>query len=88
MTLFYYNELNDREQHEVLWEHGIHIGGRIDGEHKIILYQIFSFYVELYYNPDYDVLKRLRSFSRLEFLDPYIEQLDISEIGYLFKRKL
>ena len=88
MTLYDYSELNEVEQHEVLWDHGVMVGDRNDDQHNIILYQIFSFYVELYYNPDYDVLKRLRSFSRLEFLDPYIEQLDISEIGYLFKRKL
>ena len=88
MTLYDYSELNEVEQHEVLWDHGVMVGDRSDDEHNIILYQMFSFYVELYYNPDYNVLKRLRSFSRVELLDPYIEQFDISEIGYLFKRKL
>lgn len=87
ITLFNYSELNEVEQHELLWDHGVMIGDRTDTEHNnIILYQMFSFYVELYYSPDYNVLKRLRSFSRLELLDPYIEQIDISDIGYLFKR--
>ena len=87
MTLYDYSELDEVKQHEVLWDHGVMVSDRTDAEHIIILYQMFSFYVELYYNLDYDRLIRLRSFSRLEFLDPYIELFDISEIGHLFKRK-
>ena len=86
MTYYHYNELNEVEQHEVLWEYGVHIGGRLDGEQKIILYQIFSFYVELIYRPEYEVLRRLRSFSSVDCLDTYMQQVDLSEIGYLFKR--
>jgi hypothetical protein len=61
------------EQHEAIWEHGVMIGDRIEGEHRIILYQIFSFYVELFYHMEYNVLRRLRSFSSTECLDAYIQ---------------
>ena len=86
MTLRYYNGLDEVEQHAVLCENGVDIGERVDGEYKIILYQIFSFYVELFYHPKYHVLKRLRSFSHIDCLDAYIKQVDLSEIGYLLKR--
>ncbi len=55
----------------------IHVGQRIEGEYKITLYQIFAFYVELYYHMEYNVLKRLRSFSSVECLDAYLNQFDL-----------
>ncbi len=68
------------------WEHGVHIGERVEGEHKIILYQMFSFYVELYYHMEFNVLRRLKSFSSVELLDAYINQFDLNDIDFLSKR--
>lgn len=86
MTLYEYNELDEAEQHEALWEHGEMVGNRIEGEHKIILYQMFSFYIELYYHMKFNVLRRLRSFSSVECLDVYLQQFDLKDIDYLTKR--
>jgi hypothetical protein len=81
MTLYQYNYLDEAEQHEAIWEHGVHIGERLEGEYKIILYQIFSFYVELFYHMEFNVLRRLRSFSSTECLDAYIQQFDLKDIN-------
>ena len=81
MTLYQYNDLDEMEQHEAIWEHGVHIGERIEGEYKIILYQIFSFYVELFYHMEFNVLRRLRSFSNTECLDAYIRKFDLKDIN-------
>ena len=78
MTLYQYNDLDEAEQHEAIWEHGVHIGERIEGEYKIILYQIFSFYVELRYHIEHNVLKGARSFSSTEQLKPYTDKIDIN----------
>jgi hypothetical protein len=43
MTLYEFNLLDEMEQAEALWEHGVHIGERKDSEHNILLYQIDSF---------------------------------------------
>lgn len=80
MTLYQFNDLDELEQHEALWEHGVMIGDMTDGEHKIILYQIFSFYVELYYHIEYNVLRKLRSFSDTECLDAYISQFNLNSL--------
>ena len=56
------------------------IGDRIEGEHKIILYQVFSFYCELYYHIEGGFLAKLRSFSSVEYLDKYIQQFDLTNI--------
>ena len=70
MTIFEFDDLHEAEKHETLWQHGYIIGDRIEGDYKIILYQLFSFYVELYYNLQNKLLKRIGSFSniRLQYL--------------------
>ena len=80
MTLYEYNQLDEAEQHEALWEHSVMVGDRVEGEHKIILYQIFSFYVELYYLVETNALRRLRSFSSTEQLDAYISLFNLNSL--------
>ena len=43
--------------------------------------QIFSFYVELHYHIEHNALIRLSSFSGVEYLDVYIQQMDLNDIG-------
>ena len=77
MTLYEFNRLDETEQHEAVWNDGVMVGDRMEDEHKIILYQLFSFYVELYYHVEFNVLRRLRSFSSTECLDAYIDHFKI-----------
>jgi hypothetical protein len=49
MTLYQFNALNEIEQAEAVWD-GVFVGDREDEEHRILLYQIDSFYVEVYYD--------------------------------------
>ncbi len=42
-----------------------------------MLYQIDSFYVEVYYHKEYSVIRRFRLFSTIDQLQPYIDQIDI-----------
>ena len=80
MTLYEYNMLEKDEQHSTVWENGTHISERIEGPHKLILYQIFSFYVELHYSIEDNKLTKLRSFSSVKCLDPYLPYIDISNL--------
>ncbi len=78
MTLYEFNSLDETGQHEAVWYNGVMVGDRIEGEHKIILYQLFSFYVELFYNADHKVLQRLKSLSNTELLDGYIDKFNLN----------
>lgn len=80
MTLYEYNQLNESEQYETVWNHGVVVGNRINGKHRIILYQIFSFYVEFHYHIECNELIRLTGFSDIENLDVYIQKLELSNI--------
>ena len=79
MTLYQFNDLDELQQWETLVTHCVMVGSRIDEGYRIELYQIFEFYVELYYTEN-DVLHRLRSFSNIELLDSYLNQFTLKEL--------
>lgn len=76
MTLYEFNKLNDIEKAEAVWE-GALIGDRSDKRYNVLLYQIDSFYAEVYYDKKRNAIKRIRSFSSTEQLTPYLEKIDL-----------
>jgi hypothetical protein len=78
MTLYEFNMLDEMEQVEAVWA-AVCIDGRDDGEHKILLYQIDAFYVEVYYHKEHNVIKRFRSFASTEQLEPYLNKIDVAK---------
>jgi len=79
MTLYQFIAMDEMEQQEAIWE-GTHIGERKDEEHNILLYQIDSFYVEVFYHRELNVIRRYRPFKSVNQLKPYLGQIDISKI--------
>lgn len=77
MTVYEFNALDEMEQAEAVWD-GVFLGDRKDDEHRILLYQIDGFYVEAYYHMEYNVLRRFRSFSSTDQLDPYLNEIDLT----------
>lgn len=62
--------MDEMEQQEAIWE-GTFVGNREDGEHKIALYKIDAFYVEVYYHKEYNVIRKYRPFDDTESLAVY-----------------
>lgn len=81
MTLYQYKQLDNTDQACVLWNKGVYLGELSNPQHKIALYQIEGFYVEVFYDTADNVIKRLRSFSSVDQLKPYLDKIDI--LSYL-----
>jgi hypothetical protein len=62
------NLLDEPQQVETLWEHGVHIGDRIEGEYPLILYPLFSFYLEAWYHIAHNKIEKYRIFSSTDQL--------------------
>ena len=77
MTLYQFNQLDEHEQMETLWEKGVFLADRTEGEYYIKLYQIDGFYLETYRLIEHNEIKRIRSFSSTDQLAPYIERLKL-----------
>ena len=80
MTLYQFNVLSEDEKAAVLWSKGDIVGDSIENNFSILLYQIRSFYVELYYSGKENKISRLRSFSSTNQLEPYLGKINISEL--------
>lgn len=77
MTLYQFNRLDEMEQAEAVWD-AVFVADREDEEHKILLYQIDSFYVEVFYHKEYNMIGRFRSFSSTEQLHPYLDKIKLN----------
>src|SRR5687767_13482765 len=80
MNLYRFLKLDETQQTEILWYNGVQIGRRKDEEHTILLYQVESFYVEVFYNRKEKIIKKYRCFEQVEQLAPYLEQIDIAPV--------
>lgn len=77
MTLYYFKQLSENGQLQVLEQKGVAIAYRKEQGRRMLLYSIDSFYVEVIHTK-----KRMlvRSFSTDTLLQPYLEQIDLSEL--------
>jgi len=79
MTLYQFLQLDEAEQAEAIWD-GSFIADREDEEHKILLYQIDGFYVEVFYHKEYNVIRKYRPFSSTDQLETYLNKINIQSI--------
>ena len=79
MTIYQFNDLTEMEQIEVIWTVPA-IAERKENGYKIFLFQVDSFYVELYHHIQRDATERIRSFSSEELLLPYLATIDIDQL--------
>jgi len=78
MKLYDFKFLDDKSQAEVLFNYGVLIAERLYKDLIIQLYQINSFYVEVYYNAIFKMVQGINSFDNLTRLEPYLSSIDIS----------
>jgi hypothetical protein len=74
-----FNQLTEDGQSNIICRKGVLISVRRTDEHRVLLYQIDGFYVEVYYHPTKNVIK-IKSFSGTEQLQPYLKQISLEGI--------
>ncbi|GEO12090.1 hypothetical protein [Segetibacter aerophilus] len=77
MTLLLYNYLTENEKQLLLWTEGGFIKERTLIDIKVHLYQLYSFYVEVWYKGGKNEIDKLWSFSSTDLLEPYLVDIDI-----------
>ena len=77
MTEDQFNKLSEDEQSDVIAKKAVLISVRRTTEYRILLYQIESFYAEIFYHPTNNAIK-IKSFSSTENLQPYLSQISLN----------
>ena len=80
MTAAQFDLLKTSEKENVVCLEGAFIAVRQEPEFIIRLYQMDSFYVELYYHQVRDHAVCVKSFESTVKLEPYLQSIDVSEL--------
>ena len=79
MTAEYFNALDNVDQLNIVFNYGTDLAQRNTAEYQITLFQLFSFYVEIYSSGE-NWLCAIKGFDDVEGLDIYIEGIDIDAL--------
>ncbi len=80
MTLYQFKSKHESEQTDIVDVKGELIAEREEKFCSVQLYQVGSFYVEVYRHNHFNVVTLVSSFKNTKQLDPYLKQINIEEI--------
>lgn len=72
--------LPEKEQFDLLQADGVYIGKRKEGRQTVVLFQLYSFYVEVFYRQYRKVIDHLHTSEDTTILQPYLDQIQVREL--------
>ena len=78
MTLQHFNTLSKHKQHRKLLVKGVWLADRHTEDTTVLLFQLDTFYVEIFFTKQGDEIVHSNSFESTDELDPYLEDIDLS----------
>jgi len=72
--------LNEDEKKAAVLHVGVLIGKRSNFDSMVFLFQIGSYYVEAYCNPEDKAIEEYRVFDNINLLHPYLEGIPIDRL--------
>jgi hypothetical protein len=80
MTIYEFHLLPYNDKVELLYTRGVYIGKRKAPKNIKVLYQLDSFYVEIFYKKYRQFIDHLSYFNSADKLNPYLSQVDVGDI--------
>ena len=80
MTMYEFRILSDQEQLDIIHSKGVYIGKRKVRGLVSVLYQVESFYVELFYRKYRYFVSHSRCSASIVIAEPYLDQIDLAEL--------
>jgi len=78
--LNHFRLLPDKEQFDLLSQHGVYVGKRKEDEMTMVLYQLHTYYVEIFYKQYRKQVSHMRFFTSTDEIQPYLEQIDVQRL--------
>jgi hypothetical protein len=73
MIIEEYDQLDEDKKTKILWENGQYLIHLEILEQTFIVFKLWRFYVEVWYDPATEAISKLRTFNDLRRLTPYID---------------
>ena len=80
MTLSQFNQLSIEEQQKAVLINGVFLGERKDPPLRMMLYDMESFYVEVFFLSRYSKVAWFNGFQSTKKLEPYLQKIDLSSV--------
>ena len=80
MTLAHFNKLSIEEQQKAVLMNGVFLAERKDPPLRMMLYDMGSFYVEVFFLSRYNKVAWFNAFNSTKKLEPYLQKIDVSSI--------
>ncbi|WP_242927384.1 hypothetical protein [Pontibacter vulgaris] len=80
MELTLFNTYSTAARFEIVWEHGTFIACRGRRGYRIELYDLGSFFSEVWYNPENNVIALVRGYKSKKALEPYLDKINLLEM--------
>lgn len=74
-----FNLMAKGKQITYLWERCVYIVTRVEQNYSVHLYGCTNFYAEVWYKHGNHRILKIASFQSVEFLEPYLNRVDISD---------
>lgn len=75
-----YAELTQDQQFDLLHRDGVYVGKRKAGKQTVVLFQLYGFYVEVFYKQYRKHVERTIATDNPDILQPYIDQIDVRDL--------
>lgn len=81
LSLADFKNLPQALQFEILHKHGVYVGKRKLNDQTIVLFQLHSFYVEVYYRLYRKTIEKILTSDSADILQPYLDQIHIRDLN-------
>ena len=72
--------LNEQEKKSTVLLRGVLLAKRSTFESMVFLFQVGSYYVEAYCNPENKAIEEYRMFDNIEVLSPYLDAIPLDSL--------
>jgi hypothetical protein len=76
-----FNELSEEVQFAILHSDGVYVGKRKVGKQTVVLFQLYGFYVEVYYKQYRKKIDHIVTSDSTDILQPYMSQIQVRDIN-------
>ena len=80
MGLYEFIALDMNKKADTVWNHAAYLTWRAYEKGKVNLYALEDFYVEIYYDEEFNCLEDIRSFKSVVCLDPYLNEIELGKL--------
>ena len=81
MTCSEYQSLDELLQAQLLWVDGNYLVTRYTEKLKVVLFSLYGYYVEVFFDKDENEPLYFKSFDNLALLDKYLERICIDDVS-------